>query len=61
VATRWHYLIDIPVGLGLGWLAVWLAEMLLPEPEKAKVVDSMAPPRPEDAPDAKDGEAQPID
>lgn len=28
VASRWHYLIDIPVGLALGWISVWLAEGL---------------------------------
>lgn len=30
VATRWHYLIDIPPGLALGWLSIWLAEKLAP-------------------------------
>jgi hypothetical protein len=30
VATRWHYVIDIPPGIALGWLSVWLAEKLAP-------------------------------
>lgn len=25
VALRWHYLVDLPAGLALAWLAVWLA------------------------------------
>lgn len=28
VASRWHYLIDIPVGLAVGWISFWLAERL---------------------------------
>ncbi len=43
VATRWHYIIDIPPGLALGWLSVWLAEKLAPverwEKDAAPVVD----------------------
>jgi len=42
VATRWHYIIDIPPGLALGWLSVWLAEKLAPverwENDAARVV-----------------------
>lgn len=26
VASRWHYVIDVPVGLALAWGCVWLAE-----------------------------------
>lgn len=28
VANRWHYLIDLPVGLGLAWFSAWAAEHL---------------------------------
>ncbi len=31
VSSRWHYLIDIPVGLGLAWACYWLAHQLLRE------------------------------
>jgi len=35
VATRWHYIIDLPFGLALGWLSVVLADRLcaVSEPE----------------------------
>jgi membrane-associated phospholipid phosphatase len=26
IASRWHYAIDIPVGIALAWGCVWLAE-----------------------------------
>lgn len=29
VASRWHYVIDVPVGLALAWGCVWLAERLV--------------------------------
>ena len=28
VASRWHYLIDIPVGMGVAWVSFTLAEWL---------------------------------
>lgn len=31
VSTRWHYLIDVPVGLALAWFSLRLAEKFAPE------------------------------
>lgn len=31
VSTRWHYVIDVPVGLALAWLSLRLAEKFAPE------------------------------
>lgn len=50
VSTRWHYLIDIPIGLALGWFSIWLAEKLVPviehaaEPEITEPIALLAPP-----------------
>lgn len=35
VASGWHYFVDLPAGMALGFGCVWLTERLLPEPERA--------------------------
>jgi hypothetical protein len=31
IASRWHYIVDLPVGLALAWFCYWAAHRLLPE------------------------------
>lgn len=43
VANRWHYIIDIPVGLALAWFAYFVAHHLLPTvPENRADADTVA-------------------
>jgi hypothetical protein len=46
VSTRWHYVVDLPVGLALAWVSVWLAGKVAPSPEtvEAVVVPAAIPP-----------------
>lgn len=41
VASRWHYIIDVPVGMALAWGCAWLAERIVERPHRN---DSMAAP-----------------
>ncbi|SEH19724.1 PAP2 superfamily protein [Sphingopyxis sp. YR583] len=38
IATRWHYVIDVPVGIALAWGCLWLAERIVPV-EKVETVE----------------------
>lgn len=31
IASRWHYIVDLPVGLALAWFCYWLSHRLLPD------------------------------
>ena len=42
VANRWHYLIDLPVGLLLAWFCYRLSHRLLPEPSIETVASAHA-------------------
>lgn len=40
VASRWHYLIDLPAGIALAWACAWAAEKLNPRAEnETEMVD----------------------
>ena len=38
VSTRWHYLVDLPAGMLLAWLSLWLAERLVPDTSEARIL-----------------------
>jgi membrane-associated phospholipid phosphatase len=42
VATRWHYLIDVLVGLALGWVSIWLAGRFVPAAETEATIPAPA-------------------
>lgn len=45
VASRWHYLIDLPVGMALAWACIWTAERLMPlqRTEEKELIGAAAP------------------
>jgi len=42
VTTRWHYLIDLPVGMMIAWVSVWLAEKFTARGAEKPVVQQQA-------------------
>ena len=43
VASRWHYLIDLPVGVALAFACAWAAERLNPRPTEIPALASRQP------------------
>ena len=43
VASRWHYLIDIPAGMLLAWVSFALAGRVVPAPEAAPACEGVLP------------------
>ncbi|WP_077147571.1 phosphatase PAP2 family protein [Sphingopyxis sp. KK2] len=43
IASRWHYVIDVPVGIALAWACVWMAERMTGE-VKNKAADEASGP-----------------
>ena len=42
IASRWHYVIDIPIGLALAWFCAWLADRIVVASKSVPRADSIA-------------------
>ncbi|MBS0475024.1 MAG: phosphatase PAP2 family protein [Proteobacteria bacterium] len=50
IASRWHYLIDLPVGLALAWFSAWSADRLIAWQDRGAKTTEAAPASNPDAP-----------